>query len=218
MSDYVSAPRLDVFRSNFVKGAAFSEKYEFPVIAKTAAAPEKALPFHHAAAAKDFDQFIHFYIDDRRFECLWNSPGRYLPLLQRFRGVITPDFSLYLEMPLAMQIWNTYRNRALSYWMQHNGVNIIPNVRWSDERSYDFAFEGLEPGGTYAVSTNGCIQGKAERRYFKQGLAAMVEALAPETLVVYSCAPDDIFAPVREAGVKIIHIENTSFIHHKGVV
>jgi len=46
----------------------------------------------------------------------------------------------------------------------------------------------------------------------------MLTVLKPETLVVYSCAPDDIFAPVREAGVKIIHIENTSFANRKAVV
>jgi len=39
-----------------------------------------------------------------------------------------------------------YRNRAVGYWLQSNGIDIVPNVRWSDERSYSFAFEGLEQG------------------------------------------------------------------------
>lgn len=58
-----------------------------------------------------------------------------------------PDFSLYREMPLAMQIWNTYWNRTIAYWLQSNGVDIVPNVRWGDERTYRLAFEGLQMGG-----------------------------------------------------------------------
>jgi len=68
-----------------------------------------------------------------------------------------------------MQIWNTYRNRALAYWLQNNGIKIIPNVRWGNERTFDFAFEGLPTGGTYAVGTNGCIQNKEDRYHFKKG-------------------------------------------------
>ena len=58
----------------------------------------------------------------------------------------------------------------LLYWLQSNGVNIIPNIRLSDERTYPFAFEGIEQGGTVAVSTNGCIQKKLDRYYFTKGL------------------------------------------------
>lgn len=60
---------------------------------------------------------------------MWNNPSRYLAILKNFKGVITTDFSIYRNMPIAMQIWNTYRNRALTYNLQSNGVDIIPNVR-----------------------------------------------------------------------------------------
>ena len=107
-----------------------------------------------------------------------------------------------------MQIWNTYRNRALAYWLQSNGVDIVPNVRWGDERTYKFAFEGLASGGSVAVSTNGCIQGKVDRRYFQKGLAAMVEALKPETIVNYSQTPENIFAEYAKQGIRVVQIEN----------
>ncbi len=122
----------------------------------------------------------------------------------KFEGVITPDYSLYREMPLVMQMWNTYRNRALAFWLQNNGVNIVPNVRWGDERTYDFAFEGFAQGGTYAVCTNGCIRDKLDRYYFKKGLAKMVEVLRPNAIVNYFTAPDDIFRFCREKGIEII--------------
>lgn len=147
-----------------------------------------------------------FYIHDYRFERIWNNPKQYLNLLKRFDGVITPDFSLYRELPLAMQIWNTYRNRALGYWMQSSGIKIVPNVRWGDERTYDFAFEGLSEGGTYAVGTNGCIRDELDRYYFKKGLEKMVEQLNPITIVNYHGTPKDIFEPCQEQGIEVISL------------
>ena len=82
--------------------------------------------------------------------------------------------------------WNTYRNRALAYWLQSNGVNIIPNVRWGDKRTFEFAFEGLPIGGTFAVGTNGCVQSKEDRYHFKKGLSKMLELLKSDTIVNYS--------------------------------
>jgi len=200
--------KFDVFKSGFVKDACFSQVYEFPLLRRTTHKPDKAIPFDKAAKSAKLDQWIHFYIDGKRFECIWNNPKQYLNLLKRFGGVITPDFSLYRGLPLAMQIWNTYRNRAIAYWLQSNGVSIIPNIRWGDERTYSFAFEGIEQGGTVAISTNGCIQKKLDRHYFAKGLAKMVETLKPDTIVNYSYTPDDIFVPYRNQGIEIIQIQN----------
>ena len=130
MVEMTVKPRLDVLKSVLVQGARFSSKYEFPLLAKSDAKPTEAIPFHNAAKKAMPDRWIHFYTHDRHFECVWNNPQQYLSLFQRFAGVITPDYSLYREMPLAMQIWNTYRNRAIGYWLQSNGVPIVPNVRW----------------------------------------------------------------------------------------
>jgi len=119
----------DVYKSGFVKDAYFSKNYEFPLIRRTTCKPNKAIPFDKAAKSIKHDQWLHFYIHDKQFERVWNNRKQYLNLFKRFEGVITPDFSLYRVLPLAMQIWNTYRNRAIAYWLQNNGVNIVPNIR-----------------------------------------------------------------------------------------
>ena len=46
-------------------------------------------------------------------------------------------------MPLSMQIWNTYRNRAIGYRMNKNWDPIIPNFSWGDEGRYEFCFYGI---------------------------------------------------------------------------
>ena len=74
----------------------------------------------------------------------FGNPRQYLDKLKKFQGIISPDFSLYRNMPLCMQMWNTYRGRALANFLSENDINIIPNVRFGDERTYSFCFEGKD--------------------------------------------------------------------------
>ena len=141
----------DVFRSFLVRNATYDGNLEMPCIKSTDAIPNKLTVFSKAIRSKDFNSFVHFFEDDVEFERIWNAPNRYLPILRKFDGVITPDFSIYRDMPLVMQEWNTYRNRAIGHWLQENGITVIPNIRFSDERSYAFCCDGISKGGTIAV-------------------------------------------------------------------
>lgn len=208
-------PRIDVFKSDLVKDADFVGQYEFACIRKSDHIPQKAVPFDKSVKITDRNQWVHFYIHDYQFERLWKQPNLYLSRLISFNGVITPDFSVCREMPLAMQIWNTYRNRAIGHWLQSNEIPIIPNVRWGDERTYSYAFDGIEPGGTISVSTCGCIHNKQDRYYFIKGLEKMVEVLNPPVIVNYSQTPDDIFAKYKKAGIIVVELEYYRYTNHK---
>ena len=70
-------------------------------------------------------------------------------------------------MPLVMQMWNTYRGRAVACWLQNNGVEVIPNVRFGDERTFSFCLDGIEENKTVAVGTHGCIKRKEDKIFFK---------------------------------------------------
>ncbi|GHU74113.1 hypothetical protein FACS1894188_01390 [Clostridia bacterium] len=216
MVNITKTPYLDVFKSELVRGARFSDFYEFPMLAKSDAVPQNLIPFDRINNA-DKRQWVHFYIHDCKFERIWNNPKRYLDKLKSFDGVITPDFSLYWDMPLVMQMWNTYRSRAIGYWLQSNGVNVIPNIRWGDERTREFVFDSIEVGGTVAVSTYGCIQNKIQRKNFKDGLAVMVDKLHPKTIINYSYTPDDIFSIYKQQGIHIVGFENYAATQEKAV-
>ena len=203
-----NTPWNDVFHTSMVDGAKFSTQYEFPILQKSTYTTQQAIPFEKGLRSRNKNQWIHFYTHDRNFECLWRTPERYLSALQSFQGVITTDYSLYREMPLAMQIWNTYRNRAIAFWMQKNNIPIIPNIRWSDERTYSFAFEGIPRNSVVAVSTCGCIRKPLDRLYFKKGLLEMLAVLQPSAIVAYSSAPKAIFDEVQTCEIPVFLIEN----------
>lgn len=151
----------------------------------------KRLTTYYAKTAKDNpDAFCHFFIDDYRYERIWNHPERYLEVVRKYDGAIMPNFSTYHIMPLPMQYWNMYRNRALAFYWQQNGVDVIPLLQCGDPRTYDYAFEGLPVGGTYAVMNNGLMKDDENREFFYESLLIGVQAVRPDTLVCYGTEVD----------------------------
>lgn len=194
----------DVFHAYFVEDAEFDGKLEIPYIDRETEIPKRLISFTDALRTEDFDQWVHFYEDDTNFERLWNRPRIYLPRLKKFRGVISPDFSLYRDMPLVMQEWNTYRNRATGHWLQSNGIKVIPNIRWGDKRTYEFCFLGVRKHSVIAVGSHGLIKIREERKYFAEGLEYAVNTLHPTAVVVYGSAPKEVFSRCEEDGIRII--------------
>ena len=148
------------------------------------------------------------YEDDFSFERIWNKPKQYLPILSRFNGVISPDFSVFRDMPLVQQEWNTYRGRALGHWWQKNGILVIPNVRTADERSYKFCCDGVPGNSIIAIGSHGCIKSREERLYFKRGLEFCVNQLSPSTIVVYGATPSDVFSCCFSRDIKVLQFES----------
>lgn len=210
MTDVQFNNNYDVFHSFLVEKADYNGYFELPKIRTSSQLPDRVITFSKAMARtwNDFDCWVMFYEHDVNFERLWHNPKQYLAKLKKFKGIISPDFSLYRNMPLCMQMWNTYRGRAIAVWLQNNGVEIIPNVRFNDERTYEFCFDGIEKFKTVAVGTHGCIKNRIDKDYFKDGLAEMVRRLSPRTIIVYGAAPDDIFKKYRDASINIMPFES----------
>jgi hypothetical protein len=172
------------------------------------------IPFSQRAKSKDCSEFIVFYEPDTTFSDFLRNPDDFLEEMRRFSGIVTLDCSLYRDMPLAAQITNTYRNRAIGHYLQKQGRYVVPNVRWGDERSYTtcvlpdrFAFLGVPKHSIVSIGTYGCIRGRENHFHFKQGLAAMLEELQPEVVLVYGAMPDDIFADYQ-GKTRFVHYPN----------
>lgn len=111
-------------------------------------------------------------------------------------------------MPLCMQIWSTYQGKALAHFWQENGIDVIPNVRFGDERTFEFCFSGVPKNSIVSVGTVGCIKKTLDKEYFKLGLEKMVSTLYPHTIIVYGACNDDIFLKYKEQGIKIISFDS----------
>ena len=208
----------DVFRAFLVKNAHYEGELEIPCIATEQSLPSKLVPFSKAVGGNEYDAWVHFYEDDVSFERLWNQPNKYLPILKKFAGVISPDFSVYRDMPLVMQQWNIYRSRAIGHWLQENGIPVITNVRWGDNRTFEICCNGVPNNAAIAIGTHGCIKLLQEREFFTQGLNYVVEKLKPQTIIVYGTAPDHIFSKLKEAGITILQFDSDYMLAHKKAV
>lgn len=114
-----------------------------------------------------------------------------------------------------MQIWNIFRSRALGSYLQYNGIKVVPNVRFSDERTYDIACAGVKKNSTIALSTHGLIKIKKEKEIFKKGLDYIIRKLTPKTLIIYGTTPDDIFEQYKSQEIEILSYESKISKIHK---
>lgn len=181
-----------------------------PILEAVDHVPAQLIGFNYAKTAKEHNVGIHFFIDDYQFERLWTNPERYLDLIKSFDCVLTPDFSLYMDMPLPMQQWNEYRRRALGRYWQQNGVTVIPTLSWSVPASYGFCFNGLPKHSTYATSTVGVKRDERAMQVWRDGMDAAIRILKPERLLLYG---GDIGFDFKDIEV-VEYSTNTAFKEH----
>jgi hypothetical protein len=125
---------------------------------------------------------VHFFLFDAIFESVWTCPSKSTRYIRRFKTILSPDFSLSAEMPLALQIYNVYRNRWLGTAWQVAGYNVIPSVGWSTVKSYDFAFLGIAAHSVVALTTVGT---RRQKQAFLHGFHAMIERIQPSLILCY---------------------------------
>lgn len=148
--------------------------------------------FNYAKSCKNpSEKGVHFFFDDYQFCRLWSNIDRYIPMLQRFRYVMSPDFSTYTDFPKVMQIYNHYRKHWCAAYMQEAGIQVIPTISWSTLDSFDWCFDGEPEGGTVAVSSVGCMNSKEKKALFLAGYEEMVRRLQPETIIFYGSVPEE---------------------------
>jgi len=211
----------DVFNEFLVSNAIYTESIEIPRLAPTFDIPYSVISFRKAMAKsgrRDYGSWVHFYLHDWEFESIWRHAKRYLNRLKKYQGVILPDFSVFRDMPYVMQQWNIYRSRAIGNWLQHNGVRIIPNIRYADSRTYPVSCLGIEEGCVIAFGSLGNIKNKKNREFFLAGFDYAVKKLRPSAVIIYGSAPDRYFGKYKDAGLKIISFESEFAISHKEVM
>lgn len=136
------------------------------------------------------DGAVHFFLEDYRFETVWKRPRQALQSLRPYTTLLTPDFSLYRDWPLMLQMWNVYRNRWCGRFWQEQGFRVIPSVSWSTSKSYDFCFLGVPRRGVVAIGTVGVrLEQTLEYDLFMDGFYEMVRRLEPVLVLSYGPAP-----------------------------
>ena len=164
--------------------------YGFPNIAATQTVGEQMLRFCDWKEVKDPENYIaHFYYDDYKFVSAWREPDKYIERLRQFKAVVAPDFSLYTDFPIALQILSCYRRQWCGAYWQSLGIDVIPDVVWGTKDSFSFCFDGIPKHSTVAVSTVGVKRDKDWNNeidtLFRDGYNEMLKRLEPTTILFY---------------------------------
>ena len=193
-------------RVSLVETAFFDGDLEIPHIdaPEPVVIPRGMIPFSHRERDHSHSNFVCFYEHDIHFREILSKTEDFADDLKRFPGIITPDCSLYVDAPLVVQLTSIYLNRAVGYYLRKQGLCVIPNIRWGDERTFTtevfrdkVAFLGVDKHSIVSIGTFGQIKGAESKRIFRDGLIAMLEELEPETVLVYGAMPKSIFGDLH---------------------
>lgn len=193
----------DGMNPELIKGAKLDGIFEIPLIEAPThfIIPKGITPFtkrnHYNSS---YYNALGFFEMDQNFSELLISPETYVSDFKKYSALISPDCSLYRDAPLAAQITNIYRNRALGCYYQRKGIYVIPQIRWGTEETYTtkvfpekIAFKGAERHSIVSIGTYGCIQNKENKYHFEAGLYNMLIELEPKHVLVYGSMPNKIF-------------------------
>ena len=166
----------------------FERENDQPVVRPTnvcAEQIEKGRPLNFSNLAKiKSNSIITMFHDDKKINCLWNNPLKYVKTFKKCLAVLTPDFTIQNGMDIEMIRMNTYRNRWLGCTWQQYGINVITTVSWAGPETYDICFSGISNNTIVAVSTIGC-QGENERQIFLRGYKELLKRKSPSLVLVY---------------------------------
>ena len=99
-----AAALSDGCNPELVIGADFDGIFEIPVIKKPRkyVIPKNLVPFSRMDKADPKSFAVCEYENDRQFRDLLSHPDEYIDILKQYQGFISPDCSLYRDMPLAI--------------------------------------------------------------------------------------------------------------------
>ena len=206
---YFGDARENTYKStNFDRydGSRTAGFYQMPIIKACDYVPTDLIGFNYAKSTDNTNCGVHFFIDDYQFERVWNSPDENIERLRKFQCVLTPDWSLYMDMPMALKVWNVYRQRLIGQIFQDSGLTVIPTLSWAEPETYNFCFDGIEQGGTVAVSTVGVMKSKSARAMWADGMSEAIKRLKPKNIICYGSKIDFNFS-----GVNVIYFKARQF-------
>lgn len=149
---------------------------------------------------------VHFCLDDYQFETLWLHPNKYIDNFRKCGAILSPDFSMYTDFPLAIQIYNHYRKHWLAKFYQDRGIKVVPTIGWAGEESYSWCFDGEPEHSVVALGTSGCFNDGYATELFMQGYNEMMKRLKPKQIICLTLM-DNVEEKIKLNGnVKFVNI------------
>jgi hypothetical protein len=166
-------------------------KFQIPkVLPNKDPLPYEFLPYSAKVCANSCYKGMYCHIDDYKFNSIWTRPEEALRKAQKYKVVIAPDFTLWVDGRNCENVEQIRRSRTIQVFWQINGVSTIQVASWGDADSImTYAFDGLADDSWTSIGHQR-IGSKQEQRLFEFGVRTLVEKKHPYGLIVFGAPLD----------------------------
>ncbi|MGJ9529638.1 DUF4417 domain-containing protein [Actinotignum sp. GS-2025a] len=198
------AKHADEENGHLLTGVTLKEEAEIPEILPCDKVPLRLVAWSEArATAEKSEAWLHFFEDDCKFSTIWDDSDQLFSTAKEFAGIISPDFSLYLDAPNLIKIKNTYKNYLLGAAAQVRGIPTIANVRMAGRESAWYTLAGTPHNSVIAIGLHGTIKNRKNRTIVKEEIEVIVNTVEPKGLLVYGSSAYGVLDYPKSLGIPI---------------
>ena len=173
------------------RGLNFTSQNQYPIVQPYIGIIPEIMQSVHRLIRKP-DSYLEqccgsFFTIDSNFERFWTYPYRYLNFLRKLQCVLSTDFSIYTNMLQMQKLWNSFRNKLMSAFYQHNGIPVVPAPSWGDLKYIELYMEGWPKNSIIAINSTGIGRDRRSRHIWLDGYYAMLDLLKPIFILRYGC-------------------------------
>jgi len=172
----------------------FAGVFDMPVVEGITEFDPKTdfIPFNFCKTTKGFDKGVHFFIDDYQFNRIWINPELYAGFLAQYKYMLSPDYSLFANTPVAIQMYKHYQKQWFGAFAEKYGAKVISSLCWSDKKSFSFCFDGVSRNTVVAVSSVGTQRYPETKTAFLDGFFEAMNRVEPTHIVFFGKVPSEI--------------------------
>lgn len=135
---------------------------------------------------------LGFFTEDYRFEKMWTNAVEAVEEHHdaEWGSILAPDFSVWNDDPIPVQLWNVYRNRWCSVYWQKAGFDVIPGLRGHYAKAtHSWMNAGIpQKCPLVAVQCRAGMSSDVKRAGWARAYARGIEEMSPQAVLIYGGA------------------------------
>lgn len=128
----MSCKREGTSRSLFVTNLKQWVKYQIPLIRKQDIDLDTINLIGYSDTKRDDKEnaykTVHFFTYDWFFDKVYENAADLAEKLRQYYALLSPDFSMFTDMPKALQIYSVFKNRWCGAYWQSLVLRVIPTI------------------------------------------------------------------------------------------
>lgn len=171
---------------NLIRDFEFTSTNGFPILhAYNGPVNFQFVPYIDRKKYDGLHHAIHFFLYDYRFKGLWSKLAERTYEMCDYRLLLTPDYSLAVDVPDFCNKYHLYLTRFIGAYWQQCGYDVLPTASWGNVNSFKYCFEGLPEHSKLAVSGMGHQKSRAHTALWHEALLELERQKSPTLIVVY---------------------------------